>query len=401
MNFLFDIINLQFIVAASFFGVAYSMRKEPLKVLLLFCHILVIFLLNDVLFSPKYFGDQLRQVDAAQTIRGEFFQTKNTFQKHGPKMGFASLIYASCPFPFINSVQSLAMINFLIFLAMFIFLRKYKLSNKKGDYFFLIFPSLLLYSSLALSDTLVLFFMLISLYLIIVREKYILGLLFCSPLLIFKFQNYLMIIASIMLFKYLKNAGGLRYGLLILFTLVGALFPDKVPVVSQIYERLETWRLALFYDQYMYDWDYIAKMNVDAFYEPLGTGMLLLYQVVKYFLYMLLKPLIWEVGNPFQLIQSLENIVIFVMIIIVNRYKVNNEKIRQKILFLNCLLFVSMTINGLVVFNFGSAVRYKFPFIVVYFVYFFFLLSVDEKLKEKKDALKDYFIRNKSAVSLN
>ena len=204
-----------------------------------------------------------------------------------------------------------------------------------------------------------------------------------------------------MLFKYLKNAGGLRYGFLILFTLAGAFFPEKIPVVSQIYERLESWRLALFYDQYMYDWDYISKMNVDAFYEPLGTGILLLFQVVKYFLYMLLKPLIWEVGNPFQLIQSLENIVIFVMILMVNRYKVYNGKIREKILFLNCLLFVSMTINGLVVFNFGSAVRYKFPFIVVYFVYFFFLLSVDEKLKEKKDALKDYFIRNKSAVSLN
>ena len=123
MNFLFDIINLQFIVAIAFFGVAYSMRKDPLKVFLLFCHILVIFLLNDVLFSPKYFGDQLRQVDAAQTIRGEFFQTKNTFQKHGPKMGFASLVYAAIPFPFINSVQSLAMINFLIFLSMFIFFR--------------------------------------------------------------------------------------------------------------------------------------------------------------------------------------------------------------------------------------------------------------------------------------
>ena len=33
-----------------------------------------------------------------------------------------------------------------------------------------------------------------------------------------------------------------------------------------------------------------------------------------------------------------------------------NDKIRQKIIFLNCLIFVSMTINGLVVFNFGSAV---------------------------------------------
>tara|TARA_B100000029_G_scaffold301281_1_gene294168 strand:- start:21520 stop:22725 length:1206 start_codon:yes stop_codon:yes gene_type:complete len=397
MNFIFDIINLQFIVAIAFFGVAYSMRNEPLKVFLLFCHILVIFLLNDVLFSPNYFGDQLRQVDATQTIRSELFQTKNTFQKHGPKMGFASLIFAAIPFPFINSVQSLAMINFLIFLAMFLFLRKYKLSNNKGDYFFLIFPSLLLYSSLALRDTLVLFFMLISLYIIIVREKYLWGLLFSSPLLIFKFQNYLMIVASIMLFKYLKNAGGFRYGFLIIFTLAGAFFPDKVPVVSQLYERLETWRLALFYDQYMYDWDYIAKMNVDAYYEPLGTGIVLLYQVLKYFLYMLLKPLIWEVSNPFQLIQSLENIFIFFMIIIVNRYKINNEKIKQKILFLNCLLFVSMTINGLVVFNFGSAVRYKFPFIVVYFVYFFFLLHSEDQLKRRKDAFKN-FIWNKSIV---
>ena len=116
---------------------------------------------------------------------------------------------------------------------------------------------------------------------------------------------------------------------------------------------------------------------------------------------MLLKPLIWEVGNPFQLIQSLENIVIFVMILIINRYKVHNGKIREKILFLNCLLFVSMTINGLVVFNFGSAVRYKFPFIVVYFVYFFFLLSTDEQLKKQKDSLKSYFIRNKSSMSVS
>ena len=39
---------------------------------------------------------------------------------------------------------------------------------------------------------------------------------------------------------------------------------------------------------------------------------------------------------------------------------------------------ISMTINGLVVFNFGSAVRYKFTFIVIYFVYFFYLLNIDK-----------------------
>ena len=118
-------------------------------------------------------------------------------------------------------------------------------------------------------------------------------------------------------------------------------------------------------------------MNIDALYEPLGTGLFLLYQIIKNFIYMLLKPLIWEIDNPFQLIQSLENIIVFGMIIWVNCQKVVNDKIRQKIIFLNCLIFVSMTINGLVVFNFGSAVRYKFPFIVVYFVFFFYLLRSD------------------------
>ena len=222
--------------------------------------------------------------------------------------------------------------------------------------------------------------MMIGLYMILIREKYLMGLLFSSPIIIFKFQNYLMIVAAIMLFFYLKNAGGLRYGVMALFIIVGSFIPEKVPLVAQVYERLEIWRLALFYDQYMYNWEYIKEMNIDALYEPLGTGLVLLYQIVKNFIYMFLKPLIWEVDNPFQLIQSLENIVIFGMIIWINRQKIFNEKIQQKILFLNCLLFVSMAINGLVVFNFGSAVRYKFTFTVVYFVFFLYLLKSDRLL---------------------
>jgi hypothetical protein len=386
MNYIFDIINFESIVAATFFLVAYYLRSEPLKVFLLFGHILVIFLLNDILFSPSYFGDQLRQVDAAKTIRDELFNTEIAFREHGSKMGFASLIYAAVPLPFINSVQSLAMINFLIFMIIFLFFKQKNISSNSVDYFYLLFPSLLLYTSLALRDTLILFFMMIGLYMILIREKHLMGLLVSSPIIIFKFQNYLMIVAAIMLFFYLKKAGGLRYGVMVLFIIIAAFLPEKVPVVAQVYERLETWRLALFYDQYMYNWGYIEEMNIDALYEPLGTGLVLLYQIVKNFIYMLLKPLIWEVDNPFQLIQSLENMVIFAMIIWINHQKVLNEKIKQKILFLNCLFFVSMTINGLVVFNFGSAVRYKFPFIAIYFVYFFYLLKSDELFAKQAQA---------------
>jgi len=380
VTFLYDIINLEFVVVVSFIAVAYYLRSEPIKVFLLFGHILVIFLLNDVLFSPSYFGDQLRQLDAADTIRKSWFSIDPVINEHGPKMAYSSLIYALSPLPFINSVQSLAMINFLIFMITFIFIKKNNISNNGVDYFYLLFPSLLLYSSLALRDTLVLLLMMIGIYVILIREKYLLGLLLFSPIIIIKFQNYLMVITAIMLFYYLKNAGGLRYGFMVLFIIVAAFIPEKVPVVAQVFERLETWRLALFYDQYMYDWKYIKEMNIDALYEPLGTGLVLLYQIVKNFFYMLLKPLPWECDNSFQFIQSIENIVIFGMIIWLNRKKICIEKIREKILFLNCLLFVSMAINGLIVFNFGSAVRYKFTFIVIYFVFYFYLLHCDKML---------------------
>ena len=76
-----------------------------------------------------------------------------------------------------------------------------------------------------------------------------------------------------------------------------------------------------------------------------------------------------------------------------------NQKIKQKILFLNCLLFVSMTINGLVVFNFGTAVRYKFPFIVIYFVYFLYLLKSDELFLKQAQAAWNGGSRIGSAVS--
>ena len=380
MTFIYDIINLEFVVAISFLTVAYYFRSEPVKVFLLFGHILAIFLLNDVLFSPFYFGDQMRQVDAARTIRSSWFDLEPIIEEHGTKLVYSSLVYALTPFPFMNSVQSLAMLNFLLYLLLFVLMRKMNMSNNSVDYFYLIFPSLLLYTSLALRDTLILLLLMVGIYVMLIREKYIIGLLLSSPIIILKFQNYLMVIAAIVLFFYLKKAGGFRYGVLALFVIVGAFIPEKIPIVSQLYERLETWRLALFYDQYLYNWQYIKEMNIDALYEPLGTGFFLLYQIAANFFYMLLKPFPWECENPFQFIQSAENIVIFGMIIWINRQKIFNEKIQQKILFLNCLLFVSMTINGLVVFNFGSAVRYKFTFIVVYFVFFFYLLKSDRLL---------------------
>ena len=389
MTFLYDIINLEFVVVISFLVVAYYLKSEPLKVFLLFGHVLVIFLLNDVLFSPSYFGDQIRQTDAAEAIRrGDLGMV---IEGVGVRMGYASLIYALFPLPFINSVQSVAMINFLIYLLVFVFMMKNNMSNNSVVYFYLLFPSLLLYSSLALRDTLVLLFLFFGTFLFLIKEmnwllKYTFTLLVLTPLLVLKTQNYLMFIVAMGLFFYFRNAGKLRYGIFILIVIIGSFVPEKVPIVGQVYERLEVWRLALFVDNYEYRWELIDKLNLMDQYEPLGTGFFLLYQVSKYFFYMLMKPFPWECTNLFQLIQSIENIVILGMIIWMNKQVIFNKKIKLKILFLNCMLFVSMTINGIVVYNFGTAARYKFPFIVVYCLFFLYLLKCDDSFRYKNSS---------------
>ena len=93
---------------------------------------------------------------------------------------------------------------------------------------------------------------------------------------------------------------------------------------------------------------------------------------------MLLRPFPWEVTSIIQMIQSIENILIIFLIVWVTKKKILSPIIKSKAKFLNILLILSMTIYGLVTFNFGTAARFRFPFIVVYLVFYFYLLRSDK-----------------------
>ena len=80
----------------------------------------------------------------------------------------------------------------------------------------------------------------------------------------------------------------------------------------------------------------------------------------------MMKPFPWEAENTFQLIQSLENIFLLVFLYIFTKQTFNESKfITIRWLFYS--IFV-MTIYGLVVYNFGTAVRYKFIFVILYVI---------------------------------
>jgi len=82
--------------------------------------------------------------------------------------------------------------------------------------------------------------------------------------------------------------------------------------------------------------------------------------------YFLMKPLPWEANSFLTFLQSFENILILIFL---SFMFIRTSKVDKQIAFKWLVyLFAALGIYGLVVYNFGTAVRYKFPFIVIVIV---------------------------------
>ena len=379
MTFLYDIVNLEFVLILYFLAV-YYLRLDALRSFLVLGHLITIFLINDVLIEKGYWPDQKRYLWIAAEIREQLVYLKVIPQFWDSlRIVVPSFIFAFSPIPFINSVQSIAMINFLLYLLSFVYLRKKGVSSNSVDFFFLLYPSFLLYSSIALRETLITLFMILSLYFVLVEEKKLVGFIFSLPLTIMKIQNFLILMLTYIIYVFLKKGSIQRYliffgaGLLVLF------FGNRIPQINFFLETIEYYRWNLISENFGYNWDFMANYD----YQPFTVGFSMIPLLLKSFVYMLFKPFPWEATNLVQLIQSIENIFIIAFIMWVARKKVFMPIIKRKLVFLNILLIISMTIYGLVTFNFGTAARFRFPFIVVYLVFYLFFLRYDKIISRR------------------
>ena len=379
MTFLYDIVNLEFVLILYFLAV-YYLRLDALRSFLVLGHLITIFLINDVLIEKGYWPDQKRYLWIAAEIREQLVYLKVIPQFWDSlRIVVPSFIFAFSPIPFINSVQSIAMINFLLYLLSFVYLRKKGVSSNSVDFFFLLYPSFLLYSSIALRETLITLFMILSLYFVLVEEKKLVGFIFSLPLTIMKIQNFLILMLTYIIYVFLKKGSIQRYliffgaGLLVLF------FGNRIPQINFFLETIEYYRWNLISENFGYNWDFMANYD----YQPFEVGFSMIPLLVKSFFYMLFKPFPWEATNLVQMIQSVENIFIVALIVWVLKQKVLTPIIKRKLVFLNILLILSMTIYGLVTFNFGTAARFRFPFIVVYLVFYLYLLRSDKTMSSQ------------------
>lgn len=364
-----EIPNIILLLFYTVFLVSYT-RQRKVILLAFLLHMLLIFLTNGVLFDPYYMSDQYLYVNVIQSIRANFEISEDLSRLTSNSAG---IIYSTVPL-ICNSVFSVAGMSYFFYMLIFLFMYKKNILNSHGTYFFFLYPSLALYAAVGLRDTLILFIMIVSIYYLI-NNRYIIAMIFGLFLLALKIQNYLIFLFSMLLWIIMdKGVNFRKIGFVILSILVLVALSDYVSI-----EKLNFYRLAFALED-GFDADDIDYIK--------GGGDLMLKGFLAIFKF-LLMPLPWAVRNVLQFVQSLENIGILVLLFFAVRayFKLG---VKDKVIrFLFAHTLIAFSVYGLVISNYGTAARYRYPYITVFFLFFYHRMNqlYNRQLLQPKDTL--------------
>ncbi|MBX9866142.1 MAG: hypothetical protein K2Y14_04455 [Burkholderiales bacterium] len=329
----------------------YNFSNKVLYLLLF--HIALIFVI-DAAIPYAYMGDQYRYFYAAKDFRTIFtsFDLGNVY--------YASMLFAFLPFPvFIESIKSLAYINYYIYLCLFLFML-FKFNNvevkRKFKYFYFLYPTLIYYTSFGTRDDLILTAMFMFLYAMLINFSLIIMGLMILVLIYIKGQNALLLLFTLGFYIILKIPHRTTRWILS-FSYVGVI----VVWAIQSWSDILYFRMAMFREDtglsplYMPDWSYMDIYRV------------------------LFAPFFFDARNPMQMIQSCENLGLTIAIYRLYRYLKKIKVDSSKLISMNFFVIISALLYSCVVFNYGTLTRYKFPFI---FCWVFIMLLIADKTKQ-------------------
>lgn len=350
---LFELPSL-FICLLLIFAGGYKLSVPKKYQLVLVLHCFLPFFLNDVLFSTNYMPDQFKYWRWTNEIRAGNLTIIDALVG-GQNTQQASVFFALMPFPTPVSPISLGFNNTFIYIGLFFILFAKNIFTRLSVWFYLLFPSLALYTALSLRETLILFFM--TLAIVYARESKILkSSLLIVPVYLIKFQNFFILGPIVLLyfvFNVAKKGMGLVKALTIgVISLSGLLLsaPIAIPMVNKF-------RVAMFVE----DGGDPEDITLIA-----GAGDFIMQGLTSGF-YFLSKPLIWEATNFLQLVQSFENLFVLLVLFLVTRqaWRTRPDKLAFWLLF----MALAMSVYGLVVANYGTAVRYRYAFVLIYILF--------------------------------
>ncbi|HIF9502929.1 TPA: hypothetical protein ACX6SY_003202 [Photobacterium damselae] len=340
-------------------------HKIPkIYVFILLIHCLLPFFLNGVLFDASYMPDQYKYWSTTNAIRsGEVLPYSTTVK-------YASYIFAFFPMPFALTVTSLGFYNCIIFVCLFSWLWKNKVLTNQSALFYLLYPSLALYFSLSLRDGIIFSIMMVS-TVISMRGRFFLAVLLLSPLILLKFQNFFIMLIIFSLYHFLGiRRKGLKFKRAVLLVVLSMLI--LICVYPFLISTINYYRQAMFIE----DGGVGDVSSINSIAEFIVSGLF-------NGLYFIIKPLPTDATSALQMVQSLENIGIVYFIYRAIKYIKIKNIVNGQILFWCVFLIISSVIYGLVIFNFGTAARYKFPFVTLFYIVIFYELKRNSNKKHE------------------
>lgn len=204
--------------------------------------------------------------------------------------------------------------------------------------------------------------MFISVY-YIVNKRYLLGLVLSCMLILVKVQNFLILVVALVVNYILKKKMKIKEMVfLFIFCLIAFVFFEHYFSIDMLNRYA-----GAFYRENTDD------MTVE--FIPFASYLDVLIQSLPKALYFMMRPLPWIEGGIFQYIQFVENMVVASIIIYII-YKNTKYKLwkLEEVRFLNIFLLIGLVIYGLVIYNSGTVVRYKFTFTSIYIIYSFYYI---------------------------
>jgi len=315
--------------------------------------------LNGFIFPVSYMPDQLGYFDHVVNLRENFFRFGNGFTPSSMEVTHASTLLSLVPIPFIETVNSVGLANRLIFVGFIVYLYKQKIFPTYVFMFLVLYPSLLLYSSLALRDFLVIALMVLAFF-GIYRENYYQIIFSSVYLILFKVQNFGLIVCFYIFNQIFNNLKKIKLDDFIVINILLFLIFEFI-----FKHELENHREYFYWENLKCETCSHEYQN----YQQITSYGALFWEYFRAIFYFQIMPLPSEWSKTVHIFQFVENILLIIfMSYAFFRIWLVDKLVAYKWVF-NYLF--ALGLYGLVVFNFGTAARYRFviPVVVVLAAY--------------------------------
>ena len=346
---------------------------------------------NYFLFSPFLFGDQFQyaaEVMLQKSSDGSLANLAGSgvidlFDNGGDTgaIPLTAKILGMTPLPNFMTVTSLAFANMFFLFVTFLWFKRF-FSNENEVLLYFLIPSLILYASLSLRDTLI---GILSIMFIInlMRGRYVFAVVFLYPLITLKIQMFaflLLYLIARLFFRAHKNY--YLFTFFVLGVMIGGFIMEE-----QILAVLNLYRIAFTAEDFVGPDGSISYLAWSAYGGGLGEALELsslgdaVFKAILNLPIFFLMPLPWNWSSIFYPLQALESwllIYLYVRLAMKQNLYKNSEFI-----LLTFILLIGSSIYALLMSNEGTFVRYRFSLFYPFLLAAFYLSSASHKVLKK------------------